>query len=170
MSQNSIRVEIQYRDLKHTVEGNVEEVLIELMKFFSNIHPALEIISKISFTPDYAQLTRILSEFVNIGPDGEVILIKPGLSADRAIGVVLLGAHVAKKIGKKPADDMSVEELASSTRKALKTVRNTIVEMAKSNILERTGRGTYRITTIGMKEFIDDLTATPDAQNQGGAG
>jgi hypothetical protein len=163
-------VEIQYGDLKHIVEGDVEQVLVELMKFFSNIYPALEIISKVSFTPDYAQLTRIISEFVNIGPDGEIILVKSGLSADRAIGVVLLGAHVAKKIGKKLADDMSVEELASSTRKALKTVRNTIVEMAKSNILERTGRGTYHITTVGTKEFIDDLAATSDAQNQGGAG
>lgn len=163
-------MEIQYRDLKHTVEGNVEEVLIELMKFFSKIHPALEIVSKISFTPDYVQLTEVLSEFVNIGPDGEVILVKSGLSADKAIGVVLLGAYVAKKIGKKPSDDMSVEELASSTRKALKTVRNTIVEMAKSNILERTGRGTYRITTIGMKELIEDLAAASETQSQGGAG
>ncbi len=170
MSENSIRVEIQYRDLKHIAEGNVEEISAELMRFFSSLHPALDILSAISFTPDYAELTRKLSEFINIGPEGEIILLKSGLSADKAMGVVLLGAHVARKIGKKQSDDMSVEELASSTRKALKTVRNTIVEMTKSNTLERTGRGTYRITTVGMKELLDDLAATAESQGQGGLG
>ena len=170
MSQRTIRVEVQYGDLKHTVEGDVDQVLTELMKFFSSIYPALDTFSAISFTPDYAELTRNLAEFINIGPQGEIILLKSGLSADKAIGVVLLGAHVARKIGKRQSDDMSVEELASSIRKALKTIRNTIVDMAKSNLLERTGRGTYRVTTIGMKEFMDDLMAGADNDSQGESG
>jgi hypothetical protein len=170
MSENSIRVEIQYRDVKHVAEGNADQVFAEIMKFFSNLYPALQVISSISFTPDYADLTKKLAEFVNIGPEGEILLLKSGLSADTAIGMVLLGAHVARKIGKKQSDDMSVEELSSATRKALKTVRNTIVEMAKTSILERTGRGTYRVTTVGMKDLLDDITAKTDSQNQGGAG
>jgi predicted transcriptional regulator len=65
---------------------------------------------------------------------------------------------------------MSVEELASSIRKTSKTVRNTVVEMCKTSLLERTGRGTYRITTIGMKELLDDLKAMLESEknNHGG--
>lgn len=170
MNERTVRVEIQCGDLKHTIEGNVEQVLTELMKFFSNIYPALEILSAITFTPDYAELTRNLGEFVNIGPQGEIILLKSGLSADKAIGVALLGAHVARKISKRQSDDMSVEELASSIRKSPKTIRNTTVDMTKSNVLERTGRGTYRVTTTGMKELMDDLMAGPDSDSQGESG
>lgn len=165
-----LKVTIEWRDMKHTAEGNPDEVFKEIVFFMSKIFPALETLSRITFTPDYAAILNDLSSLVNIGPNGEIILQRPGLPADQAIGLTLLGSQVASKIGKKQSDDMSVEELASSIRKTPKTVRNTVVEMTKTNYVERTGRGTYRITTIGMKELLDDVKAILESEGrqQGG--
>jgi len=165
-----LKVVIEWGNMKHIAEGDAETVFKEVASFLAKVFPALETLSKIAFTPDYAAMLADLSSLINIGPSGEIILLRPGLPADQAIGLTLLGSQVASKIGKKQSDDMSVEELASSIRKTAKTVRNTVVEMSKTNFVERTGRGTYRITTIGMKELLDDVKAILESEgrHQGG--
>jgi hypothetical protein len=157
--------------MKHVAEGDADTVLKEVTAFIAKVFPAFEPLSKIMFTPDYMAMLTDLSSLVNIGPNGEIILVRSGLSADQAIGLTLLGSQIASKIGKKQSDDMSVEELASSIRKTSKTVRNTVVEMCKASLVERTGRGTYRITTIGMKELLDDMKAMLESEKnqQGGS-
>jgi len=166
-----LKVTIEWKDMKHVAEGDADTVFKEVTAFIIKIFPTLEPLSKIMFTPDFTAMLTDLSSLVNIGPNGEIILLRSGLSADQAIGLTLLGSQVASKIGKKPSDDMSVEELASSIRKTSKTVRNTVVEMCKTALVERTGRGTYRITTIGMKELLDDVKAMLESENnqQGGS-
>jgi hypothetical protein len=167
---SKLKVTIEWRDLKHVAEGDADQVLKEIMTFITKSFPAFEPLSKITFTPDYLTMLNDLASLVQIGPSGEIILLRSGLSADQAIGFTLLGSQVACKTGKKQNDDMSVEELASSIRKTPKTVRNTVVEMCKTSFVERTGRGTYRITTAGMKELLDDLKAMLESESgqQGG--
>lgn len=172
MSEGSkLKVVIEWGSMKHVAEGDADTVLKEVTAFIAKVFPAFEPLSKIMFTPDYMAMLTDLSSLVNIGPNGEIILVRSGLSADQAIGLTLLGSQIANKIGKKQSDDMSVEELASSIRKTSKTVRNTVVEMCKASLVERTGRGTYRITTIGMKELLDDMKAMLESEKnqQGGS-
>ncbi len=157
--------------MKHVAEGDVDAVFREVTAFVTKVSPAFEALSRIMFTPDYVAMLTDLSALINIGPAGEIILQRLGLPADQAIGLTLLGSKIAGKIGKKQSDDMSVDELASSIRKTAKTVRNTVVEMTKANLVERTGRGTYRITMIGVKELLDDVKAIleSEAHQQGGS-
>jgi len=168
---SKLKVVIEWGSMKHVAEGDADTVLKEVTAFIAKVFPAFEPLSKIMFTPDYMAMLTDLSSLVNIGPNGEIILVRSGLSADQAIGLTLLGSQIASKIGKKQSDDMSVEELASSIRKTSKTVRNTVVEMCKASLVERTGRGTYRITTIGMKELLDDMKAMLESEKnqQGGS-
>ena len=172
MSEGSkLKVVIEWGSMKHVAEGDADTVLKEVTAFIAKVFPAFEPLSKIMFTPDYMAMLTDLSSLVNIGPNGEIILVRSELYADQAIGLTLLGSQIASKIGKKQSDDMSVEELASSIRKTSKTVRNTVVEMCKASLVERTGRGTYRITTIGMKELLDDMKAMLESEKnqQGGS-
>jgi hypothetical protein len=166
MSQTSkLKVQIEYGELKHTVEGEVDDVLREVIKFVSKIFPKYEVASKMIFTPDYLAMITDISAFINISPNGEVILLKCTLSADEAIGLILLGAHVASKIGKKESDELSVEEISRSIGKAVKTIRNTIAEMSKAGIVERTGKGSYRITTTGMREVHEAAKALLETES-----
>jgi len=166
MNQASkLKVQIEHGEIKHTAEGEVDDVLREVIKFVSKIFPNYEIASKIMFTPDYLAMMSDISTFINIAPNGEVIPLKSTLSADEAIGLILLGAHVASKIGKKESDELSVEEISRSIGKAVKTIRNTIAEMSKAGIVERTGKGSYRITTAGMREVHEAAKALLETES-----
>jgi len=162
---SKLKVQIECGEIKHTAEGEVDDVLREVIKFVLKIFPNYQIASKIMFTPDYLAMMSDISTFTNIAPNGEVILLKSTLSADEAIGLVLLGAHVANKIGKKESDELSVEEISRSVGKAVKTTRNTIAEMSKAGIVERTGKGSYRITNAGIREVHEAAKALLETES-----
>ncbi|MEM3571829.1 MAG: hypothetical protein QW589_07890, partial [Candidatus Bathyarchaeia archaeon] len=86
-------------------------------------------------------------------------LIESSLSTDQAIGLTLLGAHLAYKIGKRESEEMSVEEISKSLNKAIKTIRNTLVQMVDANVIERVERGSYKITSSGIKEVHESILA-----------
>ncbi|MEM3061689.1 MAG: hypothetical protein QW265_04695 [Candidatus Bathyarchaeia archaeon] len=154
-----LKVQIELEGIKHTVEGSVDEVVHEIIKFVSKVIPNYQVVSKIMFTPDYISMLNDLSNFINITEDGKILLIESSLSSDQAIGLTLLGAHLAHKIGKRESEEMSVEEIAKSINKAMKTIRNTLVQMVNTNVIERTGRGTYRITIPGSREVHESILA-----------
>jgi predicted transcriptional regulator of viral defense system len=62
-------------------------------------------------------------------------------------------AQLAGKMGKREGDSLSIEEIATAVGKAPKTIRNVIVALQKSAILDRTDRGRYRITSKGLMEL-----------------
>jgi len=161
-----LKVQIELEGIKHTVEGDVDEVIHEIIKFVSKIIPAYQVVSKIMFTPDYIKMLNDLSNFINITEDGKIILIKSSLSTDQAIGLTLLGAHLAHKIGKRELEEMTVEEIAKSTNKAMKTIRNTLVQMVNANIIERIDRGTYKITISGIKEVHESVLALLEGEQK----
>ncbi len=101
-----------------------------------------------------------LSTIVKIAPDGQILLLRADLPAEKAITAVLLAAHISNKFEKRPSDELFAEEIARFVGKALKTVRNTIAELQKQGLVERAARGTYRITTAGIMKMEQELAAS----------
>jgi predicted transcriptional regulator of viral defense system len=91
-----------------------------------------------------------------------MILLKSYMPADQSMGSVLLCAHILSKIGKREDDEMSIEELKKLTGKSEKTVRNTLTQMTKDGTVERTGRGSYRITNLGIMRVKEMLESGPE--------
>jgi DNA-binding transcriptional ArsR family regulator len=149
---NHVKVQVELNGLRHTVEGDSEQVIKEVIQFISRVCPPFDIASRIVWSPDYAKMLETISRLAKISPSGEIIITELVPSSDQAIGIVLLCVHIANKFGKRMNDEMSVEEISSASGKAIKTVRNTLVEMVKAGLVERTGRGTYKISTNGMME------------------
>jgi len=168
MAKPSLKVQIECGEMKTVVEGDVDEVLKGLVQFLTGIYPNYETLAKFTFSPDYVGILKDLSEFVKVTPEGQLVLLKRDLPADEAIGSVLLGAHLALKLGRLDSDDISADELAKIVGKSLKTVQNTVVEMMKAAILDRSGRGTYKLTPLGIKEVHEALKAQSESQNSGG--
>jgi predicted transcriptional regulator len=154
-----LKVQIELEGIKHMAEGSVDEVIHEVIKFVSKIIPTYQVASKIMFTPDYTAILNDISSFINITEDGKILLLESSLSTDQAIGLTLLGAHLAYKIGKRESEEMSVEEISKSLNKAMKTVRNTLVQMVDANVIERVERGSYKITSSGIKEVHESILA-----------
>jgi DNA-binding transcriptional ArsR family regulator len=149
---HQIKVQVELNGLRHVVEGDSDQVIREVIQFISRVCPPFDIASRLVWSPDYAKMLETISKLAKISSSGEIIITELVPSADQAIGLVLLCTHVANKFGKRMNDEMSVEEISSAAGKAVKTVRNTLVEMVKAGLVERTGRGTYKISTNGLIE------------------
>lgn len=155
--QKSLTVELQLGELKHTAKGSPDQVLQEVVSFVSRVIPAYDAASKLLYIPEYGAMVDSLSKVLRITPDGQVLLLREDLPAEKAITAVLLGAHVSNKFQKRPSDELYAEEIARSVGKALKTVRNTMAELQKQGLIERAARGTYRIATAGIMKMEQEL-------------
>lgn len=158
----ALKVTIEWRGMRHEAEGDVDEVVREVLKFLQSACPTYELASRLLFAPDYVQLMDSLSKFLNITQDGEMVLLKSYMPADQSMGLVLLCAHILSKIGRREDDEMSIEELKKLTGKSEKTVRNTLTQMTKDGTVERTGRGSYRITNLGMMRMREMLESSSE--------
>jgi hypothetical protein len=160
-----IKVQVELNGLRHVVEGDSDHVIREVIQFISKVCPQFDIASRLVWTPDYAEMLDDISKLAKISPSGEIVIKEVVLSSDQAIGLVLLCAHVAHKFGKRTDDDVSVEEISSAVGKAIKTVRNTLVEMIKAGLVERTGRGTYSISMNGLIEVQEAAKELSENEN-----
>ncbi len=146
-----IKVQIEWGDIKHTAEGDLETVIREVMQFAAKVLPNYSLASKLTFSPDYSSMVDDLSESVNLTPEGEVVLLKPEMSAENSIALVLLAARVANAVGARPSVDMGPEMISRAIGKAVKTVRNTLAMIVKTGVVERTAQGNYKLTMQGIR-------------------
>lgn len=165
LEPKKVKVQIEYNGLKHSVEGSVEDAIKEVISFLSKVCPTYDVASKIVYAPDYIEILENLSDIVNLTPDGEPILLKQMSSTDEAIGLLLLTVEAVYKLGKRSSNALSAEELAKIVGKAEKTIRNTIAEMIKAGLIERVEKGTYRITTSGIREVSEFIKVLKESKS-----
>ena len=147
-----VKVQIEWGDIKHTVEGDLETVVQEVMKFAATVLPNYSLASKLTFAPDYSSMVDDLSETVKLTPDGEAVFLKPEMSAEQSISLVLLATRVAHAVGARPGVDMSPESISKAIGKSVKTVRNTLAMMGKTGVVERTNEGNYKLSIQGIRK------------------
>ncbi len=147
-----VKVQIEWGDMKHTVEGDLETVIREVVQFAAKVLPNYTLASKLTFAPDYSSMVDDLSETVKLTPEGEVVLLKQEMSAENSIALVLLAVRVANTVGTRPTAEMSPEMISRAIGKAVKTVRNTLAILAKTGIVERTADGNYKLTIQGIRK------------------
>ena len=61
-----VKVQIEWGDVKHTVEGDLESVVREVMQFAAKVLPNYTLASKLTFSPDYSSMVDDLSESVKL--------------------------------------------------------------------------------------------------------
>ncbi len=147
-----VKVQIEWGDIKHIVEGDLETVIQEVMKFAAQVLPNYSLASKLTFAPDYSAMVDDLSETVKLTPDGEAVFLKPEMSAEQSISLVLLATRVAHAVGARPSVDMSPESISKAIGKSVKTVRNTLAMMGKTGIVERTSEANYKLSIQGIRK------------------
>src|SRR5438046_7729282 len=160
--QPKIKVSIEWGDIKHTAEGDLETVVREVMQFAAKVLPNYSLASKLTFSPEYSSMVDDLSSAVQLTPEGEAVLLKPEMSAENSIAMVLLAARVAHAVGTRPSVEMDPEGISRAIGKAVKTVRNTPAMMTKTGIIDRTGDGGYKLRIRGVRkspEIAKGLTA-----------
>ncbi len=145
--QPKIKVQIEWGDIKHTAEGDLETVVREVMQFAAKVLPNYSLASKLTFSPDYSSMVDDLSSAVQLTPEGEAVLLKPEMSAENSIAMVLLAARVAHAVGTRPNVQMDPDTLAM---------------MTKTGLIDRTSDGAYKLSMQGIRkahEIAKGLTA-----------
>ena len=148
-----VKVQIEVNGMRYEGNGSVQEIVPQILQFLSQAVPAYDLARKLVYVPDLASLADKISEFAKMTNTGQLLLAKRDLPAERAIAIVLFMAHLASKMGKRDADSLSIEEIATGVGKAPKTIRNVIVELQKGGLIDRVERGKYRITSKGLMEL-----------------
>ena len=151
MSENpKLKLHFELDSLKVDLEGDPETVSREFLTQLSAILPSFEVARKLSFNPDLVKLSEGLVGLVEFVPGG-IILNRRDLSAEQAILICLLGVYIAYKMDRRDADSMSATALSKITGKALKTISNQVTLMVEEALVEKVGKGEYRIAPLGIK-------------------
>src|SRR5437667_10886030 len=145
--QPKIKVSIEWGDIKHTAEGDLETVVREVMQFAVKVLPNYTRASKLTFSPDYSSMVDDLSSAVQLTPEGEAVLLKPEMSAENSIAMVLLAARVGHAVGTRPGVEMDPEAISRAMGKAVTTVRDTRAMMPKTGVIYRPADGGSKLST-----------------------
>jgi hypothetical protein len=152
-----VKVQIEVNGMRYEASGSAQEIIPQILQFLSQAVPTYDLAKKLVFIPDLAGLADKISEFAKMTNTGQLLLTSNDLPADKSVLIVLFMAHLAGKMGKRDADSLSIEEIATGVGKAPKTIRNVIVELQKSGVIDRADRGRYRITSKGLMELQNSV-------------
>jgi hypothetical protein len=152
-----VKVQIDVNGVHFESSGSAEELVPQIFQFISHTIPTYDLARKLIYTPDLAGLADKVSEFAKMTNNNQLLLTKNNLPAEKSISIVLFMAHLASKFARRTTDSLNTEEIATAVSKAPKTIRNTLVNMQKAALIERTDRGNYRITQKGLMELENSL-------------
>lgn len=140
----------EYGEFKADFEGSPEAVSIAFIDFLNKAYPEFKLASKLVFKPDLIKLSQTLEGVIEYSPEG-LILTSDDLTSEEAIVLTLLGVYVGNKLGLSAEESVSVTQIAAASGKASKTILNQLKGMIDDGLVERVGRGKYKIRSLGTK-------------------
>jgi flavin-binding protein dodecin len=152
-----VNVQIDVNGMHYEGSGSVEDIVPQAMQFLIQAVPTYDLAKKLVYIPDFAGLADKVSEFARMTTSGQLLLTRINLPAEKAIAILLFMAQLAGKMGKRQADSMSIDEIATGVGRAPKTIRNVLVQLQRSGHIDRADRGRYRITSRGLMELEHSL-------------
>ena len=158
---------IEVNGMRYEGSGMVQDVVPQILQFLTHAVPAYDLARKLVYAPDLAGLADRVAEFAKMTNTGQLLLSRNDLPAERAVTIILFMAQLAGKMGRRDADALSIEEIATGVGKAPKTIRNVLVQLQRSGLIDRADRGRYRITSRGLMGLEQSMKEAP---KQGGSG
>ncbi|MEM2530098.1 MAG: hypothetical protein QXW19_04735 [Candidatus Bathyarchaeia archaeon] len=149
-----VEVTVRYKGLEKTVRGDPNAVVSELMAFFANAMPGLEVLSRISLSVDMEGLLRDCEGVIALTPEGLVITAPVDFLPDRELILFHLAlAKIAHSLGKAEGSSLTSSELANRVKRSPGTIAGRVSELCSEGFAERVGKGEYRATTYGLDHF-----------------
>lgn len=155
---DKLEVTLRYGEIEKTISGNSDEVLRELITFLSEVLPTFQLASKLSLTVDIDELLTSLVGVMAVTPEGVVVTAATDKLTDKEIMLLhLLKMKVAYLTGKAPSETLRSSDLVVFSNRTPGTVAGRLSELCAENLVQRIGKGEYRITTLGIQRFSEDV-------------
>jgi hypothetical protein len=153
-----VKIHLDVGEMHYDGTGSVDEVVPQLMQFLIQAVPAYDIAKKLIYIPDLAGLADKVSAFARMTTTGQLLLTRINIPAEKAITVLLFMAQLANKMGKRDSESLTIEEISTGIGRAPKTIRNVLVQIQRTGLIDRVDRGRYKITSKGLMELEQSLT------------
>jgi len=161
MSEDEARLElsVKYKDMEVKFSGTPEDVTRSLFGFLSNVLPTFEFVSSLMLTVDLEKLLKSIIGLVAFTPEGPVITLpREKLGGERNIILLhLIKSYVGYQTGRLAKDSLSTTDVVNLTGARHGTVTARLSELTNIGWIERIGRGEYRITTLGVRFFMEEV-------------
>ena len=153
-----LEVIIKYGTLEKRITGQPDQVAQEVLSFLNKAIPQLELASRLSLSVDINELARACEGILAVTPEGVVVTTPIDQLADRELLLLHLAkARIAQMLGKSDKDLVQSADLTAATKKTAGTVAGRLSELCGENLAERKGKGEYRVTTLGLHLFREQV-------------
>lgn len=143
--------------MDQTFTGNADQVWRSINKFFKETIPALHILEKVLLTVDLENLIEDCKNIIAIAPEGPVLLVsRQKLTDNETLSLHLLATYIGYKLGNN-VDYLSKEVLQAGLGKNAKITSTRLGELIREGHILKTEEGKYKITTLGIKWFQDEV-------------
>jgi len=159
IEEDLLELFVRYKDMELRFKGKPDDVTRSFLRFIQKILPTYDLASKLALTIDLEDLLKSLEGIIAFTPEGPVVMVpKERLGGERdAILLHLVKAYVGYRTGRLEEDSLSTSEIASLTGGKTSTIGARLSELVSAGQVERVGRGEYRMTTLGIRNFIDEV-------------
>lgn len=143
--------------MDQTITGDAEQVWRSINKFFIRMMPALNTLEKVLLTVDLENLIEDCKNIIAISPEGPVLLVsRQKLTDSETLTLQLLAVYINNMLGNN-RDYLSKEELQTGLGKNSKITSTRLGELIREGHILKTEEGKYRITTLGIKRFQEEV-------------
>ncbi len=154
----TVEVTVKHHGIENKIIGTPDGVVRELLAYFTKAYPSLELTSKLVLTIDTAEFLQSVSGTLAATPEGLVVLKDVSALRDKELMMLhLAGSKLLNVLGKKDADTITLDEITKATGRSTGTVAGRLSELCNEQLVERVGKGSYRLTTMGTRIVIKTL-------------
>ncbi len=157
--ESDLELLLKYRGMEAKFTGKPDEVIRALFGFLNSALPAYEFVSGLTLTVDLERLLKGIKGLIAFTPEGPVTNVsKEKLGGERNVIILhLVKAYVGYQTKRLEKDSLSNAELKAVTSGRSGTVAARLSELTSLGWVERVGRGEYRLTTLGVQSFLDEV-------------
>ncbi len=153
-----LEVTIKYGTLEKKIVGPADEVAKETYSFLLKVVPELDLASQLTLSIDVRELAKACEGIIAATPEGLVVTVPVDSLADRELVLLHLAkARITQMLGKSDKDLVQSSELIAATKKTAGTVAGRLSELCGESLAERKGKGEYRVTTLGLHVFREQV-------------
>jgi len=166
--EENLELTVKYKDMEVKFTGKPDDVVRSFLGFVGKVLPAYELASSLSLTVDIGRLLESIRGLIAFAPEGPIVTApKEKLRGERETIILhLIKAYTGYQIGRLEKDSLTTAEVTSLTGAKPGTIGARLSELSNLGWVERVGRGEYRITTLGVKVFLDEIV--PKLKLEGG--